>query len=113
MKFSINIKLCQIKSLFNLITNVVFKKFNRTNLGSQCNQAIMLVTDGAPDTYEETFKQYNWPNIPVRVFTYLIGREVTVNNGVHWMACHNRGENLFDFCAKISISQQTNELYFV
>lgn len=60
-------------------------------MGSQCNQAIMLITDGAPSTYEEIFQQYNWPNINVRVFTYLIGREVTENKEVYWMACENRG----------------------
>lgn len=67
------------------------QKSNRSGLGSQCNQAIMLITDGAPGTYEETFKQFNWPNIPVRVFTYLIGHDVTSHTEVYWMACHNRG----------------------
>ncbi|KAF7492014.1 Voltage-dependent calcium channel subunit alpha-2/delta-3 [Sarcoptes scabiei] len=67
------------------------QQFNRSGQGSQCNQAIMLITDGAPGTYEETFKQFNWPNIPVRVFTYLIGHDVTSHNEVYWMACHNRG----------------------
>lgn len=51
----------------------------------------MLVTDGAPSNFEEIFQRYNWPNIPVRVFTYLIGREVSDSKDVHWMACHNRG----------------------
>ncbi|KFM65776.1 Voltage-dependent calcium channel subunit alpha-2/delta-3, partial [Stegodyphus mimosarum] len=51
----------------------------------------MLITDGAPYTYEKIFQQYNWPNIPVRVFTYLIGREVTDMDEVQWMACYNRG----------------------
>lgn len=26
----------------------------------------MLITDGAPYTYEKIFKEYNWPNIPVK-----------------------------------------------
>lgn len=58
--------------------------------GAQCNQAIMLITDGAPDTYEAMFKQYN-PESLVRVFTYVIGREVTQITEVYWMACNNRG----------------------
>lgn len=69
----------------------LLQKYNRSHHGSQCNQAIMLVTDGAPDTYEEIFSKYNWPNIPVRVFTYLIGHDATTNDEVYWMACHNRG----------------------
>lgn len=69
----------------------LLQHYNRSGQGSQCNQAIMLVTDGSPSNYEDIFKEYNWPNIPVRVFTYLIGREVTESRQVNWMACHNRG----------------------
>lgn len=39
----------------------------------------MLVTDGVPYNYKELFERFNWKyDTPVRVFTYLIGREVKV-----------------------------------
>ncbi|GFQ67871.1 hypothetical protein TNCT_305321 [Trichonephila clavata] len=69
----------------------LLQKYNRSGLGTQCNQAIMIITDGAPNTFEDIFRRYNYPNIPVRVFTYLIGKEVTESHEVNWMACANKG----------------------
>ncbi|XP_017839483.1 voltage-dependent calcium channel subunit alpha-2/delta-3 isoform X1 [Drosophila busckii] len=62
--------------------------------GAQCNQAIMIIGDGAPDTNEEVFQMHNWqkpPYKPVRVFTYLIGKEVSNWDDIRWMACQNQG----------------------
>merc|ERR1712013_941762 len=53
--------------------------------------AIMLVTDGVPHTYETIFQEYNQPHKPVRVFTYLIGREISDLEAAKWMACENKG----------------------
>ncbi|CAM6054122.1 unnamed protein product [Sphagnum tenellum] len=33
----------------------------------------------------------NMPHKPVRVFTYLIGREISDLKAANWMACQNRG----------------------
>uniref|UniRef100_A0A3B5A450 Calcium voltage-gated channel auxiliary subunit alpha2delta 4 n=1 Tax=Stegastes partitus TaxID=144197 RepID=A0A3B5A450_9TELE len=59
--------------------------------GSMCNQAIMLITDGAMEDFESVFEEFNWPDRRVRVFTYLIGREMTFAQNTKWIACNNKG----------------------
>ncbi|CAK6961404.1 voltage-dependent calcium channel subunit alpha-2/delta-4 isoform X2 [Scomber scombrus] len=59
--------------------------------GSLCNQAIMLITDGAMEDFQEVFEKFNWPERRVRVFTYLIGREMTFADNTKWIACNNKG----------------------
>ncbi|KAG7270301.1 hypothetical protein CRUP_030201 [Coryphaenoides rupestris] len=59
--------------------------------GSLCNQAIMLITDGAMEDFQDVFEEFNWPDRRVRVFTYLIGREMTFADNVKWIACNNKG----------------------
>uniref|UniRef100_A0A8C5H7L4 VWFA domain-containing protein n=1 Tax=Gouania willdenowi TaxID=441366 RepID=A0A8C5H7L4_GOUWI len=66
-------------------------QFNETGRGSECSQAIMLVTDGAVDTYDAIFAKYNWPDRKVRIFPYLIGRESAFAENLKWMACANKG----------------------
>ncbi|XP_049864524.1 voltage-dependent calcium channel subunit alpha-2/delta-3 isoform X3 [Schistocerca gregaria] len=69
----------------------ILQRYNKSSLGCQCNQAIMLITDGPPDKYREIFKHYNFPHMPVRVFTYLIGADSSNAEEMHWMACENKG----------------------
>lgn len=45
-------------------------QFNETGRGSECSQAIMLVTDGAVDTYDAIFAKYNWPERKVMYQTH-------------------------------------------
>ena len=87
---------------FSMIFTLAFEMFEKVRVdrfGACCNQAIMLITDGVPENYKEIFKFYNWKNsenpddvdINVRIFTYIIGREVADVKDARWMACENRG----------------------
>lgn len=70
--------------------------------GASCNQNIMLISDGVPYSFDDIFELYNWqdkPYMPVRIFTYLIGREVADVTDIKKMACDNQGNFfLFKMC---------------
>ncbi|KAM7402145.1 hypothetical protein PAMP_017410 [Pampus punctatissimus] len=69
----------------------ILNDFNQTGHGSVCSQAIMLVTDGATEMYDNVFEKHNWPERKVRIFPYLIGRESAFADNLKWMACANKG----------------------
>ncbi|XP_049817631.1 voltage-dependent calcium channel subunit alpha-2/delta-3 isoform X1 [Aethina tumida] len=69
----------------------ILHKYNRTGQGCQCNQAIMLITDGLASTYRDIIRLYNFPHRPVRIFTYLVGKDTSSASEMHWMACANKG----------------------
>ncbi|KAG9280142.1 voltage-dependent calcium channel subunit alpha-2/delta-4 [Astyanax mexicanus] len=75
-----------MKEAFRVLNEAV-----TTGKGSLCNQAIMLITDGAMEDFQQVFEEFNWPDRRVRVFTYLIGRELTFAENVKWIACNNKG----------------------
>lgn len=91
-----SVKIANIANFTAALTKAfeVLEQFRTENRGAQCNQAIMIVSDGAPFTYEDVFEQFNWRDLPfkpVRVFTYLIGKEVADVKDIKWMACANQG----------------------
>lgn len=72
----------------------ILETYRNEDLGARCNQAIMLVTDGVPYDFTDIFEAYNWQNSsykPVRIFTYLIGKDVADVSKTKDMACQNQG----------------------
>lgn len=70
---------------------------------ANCNQALMIITDGSPYNYEEIFRQRQNREDFVRVFTYLIGRDVTDRREVMFMACANNGNILIPPLYRVSM----------
>ncbi|XP_016664622.1 voltage-dependent calcium channel subunit alpha-2/delta-3 [Acyrthosiphon pisum] len=80
---------------FQLLSN---NRNNNRCSEETCNQMIMLVTDDDPN--EELFdvvQKHNriddnkFTNIPVRIFTYMMGRDITTTPELERLACENRG----------------------
>jgi len=88
-----NIETMEIANFTSALTAAftLLERYRTKKIGAEANQAIMLVTDGVPYTYETIFQEYNQPHKPVRVFTYLIGREISDLQAAKWMACENKG----------------------
>lgn len=72
----------------------ILETYRLADIGARCNQAIMMVSDGVPYDFRDIYEMYNWQNStykPVRIFTYLIGREVADVKKIKEMACLNQG----------------------
>lgn len=57
-----------------------------------CNQAIMLITDNIQGNFTDIFDEYNHKHgTPVRIFTYLLGKDQSNVDEMKNIACNNRG----------------------
>ncbi|XP_052864386.1 voltage-dependent calcium channel subunit alpha-2/delta-4 [Anopheles cruzii] len=94
VKTAINAVDCENTANFSAALESAFellRKYNQSSQGAQCNQAIMLITDGPSDTFLDVIKHYNHPHMPVRIFTYLIGTDKSGGKNLYRMACENKG----------------------
>ena len=83
------------------------KNLNSDSCG--CNKVIMILTDGASENAEAVFKKYNWNNgRQVRVFTFLIGRDMMDPRQVKWMACANDG-SFFHVATLADVNEHVHE----
>ncbi|KAH1021955.1 hypothetical protein HUJ04_011437, partial [Dendroctonus ponderosae] len=71
----------------------ILAHFRRTNLSANCNQAIMLITEGIDYDYDVSmFNNSNWAkDFPVRIFTYLLSTEKEDEKQMEFIACSNMG----------------------
>lgn len=96
LKFGLNdLKVEGIANFSNALTTsfLILEEFRESRMGANCNQAIMIISDGAPFLYTEIFEEHNWNKdyMPVRIFTYVIGKEVSDVAEMKYMACKNQG----------------------
>ncbi|CAG9766981.1 unnamed protein product [Ceutorhynchus assimilis] len=77
-----------LKKAFEILAH-----FRRTNLSANCNQAIMLITEGLDYPYNVSiFNESNWmQNFPVRIFTYSLSTEKEDEKQMEFIACSNMG----------------------
>ena len=45
-----------------------------------CNRAIMIITDGAPETFEDIFQKYNWPEKHVSSMKDFVTRLIFIES---------------------------------
>ncbi|XP_026319416.1 voltage-dependent calcium channel subunit alpha-2/delta-3 [Hyposmocoma kahamanoa] len=70
----------------------ILHRYNRTGQGCQCNQAIAVVgAGGGAGGVKSVFRNWNWPHMPVRIFTYRVGGDATAGHNLKDMACTNKG----------------------
>ncbi|KAJ8937035.1 hypothetical protein NQ318_010787 [Aromia moschata] len=86
-KFAANLTL-GFEKAFEILEN-----FTTTKTSANCNQAIMIITEGIDYSYnKDFFKTHNEAKkFPVRIFTYQIGADEGDAKELEWIACFNKG----------------------
>ncbi|CAH2050688.1 unnamed protein product, partial [Iphiclides podalirius] len=70
----------------------ILHRYNRTGQGCQCNQAIAVVgAGGGAGGVKGVFRVWNWPHMPVRIFTYRVAGDAAAGHTMKDMACTNKG----------------------
>ncbi|KAI5644944.1 von willebrand factor type A domain-containing protein [Phthorimaea operculella] len=69
----------------------ILHRYNRTGQGCQCNQAVAVIgAGGGAAGVKAVFRTWNWPHMPVRIFTYAVGADATAGHSLKEMACTNK-----------------------
>ena len=52
----------------------------------------MIGAGGGAGGVKGVFRTWNWPHMPVRIFTYRVGGDATAGHNMKDMACTNKGK---------------------
>ncbi|CAK8684027.1 unnamed protein product [Clavelina lepadiformis] len=70
----------------------LLKKFRSQQGGSYCDFMLLIITDGAPENFDQIFGKYYKDNdFQIRIFPYLVGYDKSSLSSLRQMACHNNG----------------------
>jgi hypothetical protein len=64
---------------------------DKTLTRCDCNKAIMIITDGSADNFEDISSIYN-QQAGIRIFSFKIGRDMSDPSEIIKLACENNGE---------------------
>ncbi|RZB66645.1 voltage-dependent calcium channel subunit alpha-2/delta-3-like, partial [Asbolus verrucosus] len=99
-RFAANVSIA-LEKAFQILADFRLIKKN----SSQCNQAIMLITEAVYYDSKNIFQEHNWQNnTPVRVFTYQLETDIEDAKILEFMACSNKG-----YYVNISLMEEIRE----
>lgn len=79
-----------LKKAFDLLKT--YRRDRNCSDDKPCNQAIMLITDNIQGNFTDLFEENNHQyGTPVRIFTYLLGKDQSNVAEMKHIACSNRG----------------------